>query len=269
MKGRKVARSVLLGISVLSYIILWAPALVLILFSFSKNRFGIKWEGFTLEWYANLLSQPAAMDALKLSILVVAIAIVVSSLGGTLAAYGLYKYQFKGRGILRVVSLLPLVMPTVVTGAAMLVYFTQLIHLRLGIGSVIIAHITFTIPLSTFVVLGRMSRIDWSLEEASIDLGANKVTTFWKITFPLLLPSIFASGLLIFPWSFNDFITTYFVAGVGVTTLPIYIFSQVRHSTTPIVNTIGAIFIIIPLLGTLFTSFFRNRKSAQSRSGHD
>ncbi|KKK54678.1 hypothetical protein LCGC14_3082270, partial [marine sediment metagenome] len=114
--------------------------------------------------------------------------------------------------------------------------------------SIIIAHITFSTPLAVFVILGRMQRIDWAWEEAAMDLGANRFTAFRKVIGPLLLPGIAAAAMLVFPWSFDDFVITYFVAGAGITTLPIYIFSQLRYGATPVINTIGTIFVVITIL---------------------
>lgn len=238
-------------VSVLVYIFLWLPVIVLVLFSFSSNKFGIKWEDFTLKWYLELFTNTAAKSALKRSLVIAVTTTVLATFLGTLAAYGLYKFKFKGKQVLRTTILLPIVMPYVVTGAALLTFFTRVLHLQLGYASIVLAHITFSLPLAVFIVLGRMQRIDWSLELAAMDLGANPVTTFLKVTGPLLLPSIMASAVLIFPWSFNDFVVTYFVAGVGSTTLPIYIFSQLRYGVSPVINTIGTLFVAVTALSLL------------------
>lgn len=247
----------------LVYLFMWVPVGILILFSFSTNKFGIKWEGFTLQWYADLLDNVAVRNALTMSLTIAIITVIVSTAAGTLVAYGLYKYKFRGKKALRMTILLPVVMPWIVTGAALLIFFTRVLHIPLGYPSILIAHITFSIPLAVFVVLGRMQRIDWTLEEASADLGANRLTTWRKVTLPLLLPAIIASAALIFPWSFDDFIITYFVAGVGNTTLPIYIFSQLRYGASPIINTIGTIFIAVPLIGLLLVFFLQKKKAAR------
>jgi len=255
-----VTNKILPTLSTLVYIFLWAPAIILVIFSFSSNKFGIKWEGFTLQWYFDVANTPAVRDALIKSLIIASVTVIVATIAGAVIAYGLYKYRFRGRGLLRSAILLPMVMPSVVTGGALLTFFTRAIHIPLGYSSVIIAHITFSIPLAMFVILGRMARIDWSLEEASADLGADRLTTWRKITIPLLLPALIASAALIFPWSFDDFIITYFVAGVGTTTLPIYIFSQLRFGATPVINTIGTIFIVLPIVGLLLMHFLQKKK---------
>jgi len=260
MKSWNITNKILPAAATLVYLFMWAPVFILVLFSFSNNKFGIKWEGFTLKWYAELLDKVAVRNALKMSLTVAIITVVVATVAGTLTAYGLYKYKFRGKRTLRTTILLPIVMPYVVTGGALLAFFTRVIPIPLGYPSILIAHISFSVPLAVFVVLGRMARIDWTLEEASADLGADRLTTWRKITVPLLLPAIIASAALIFPWSFDDFTITYFVAGVGSTTLPIYVFSQLRYGATPVINTIGTIFVALPLIGLLLLILLQKKE---------
>ena len=260
MKSWKISTKLLSISTTLTYFFLWAPAIVLIVFSFSSNKFGVKWEGFTARWYSDVFNNIGVRDALAKSLFVASVTVVVATIAGTLTAYGLYKFKFLGKKVLRTSILLPILIPYVVTAGALLVFFTQVIHIPLGYLTIIIAHISFSFPLAVFVVLGRMQRIDWTLEEASADLGADRLTTWRKITIPLLRPAILASGALIFPWSFNDFTVTYFVAGIGTTTLPIYVFSQIRYGQSPVINTIGAIFITLPILFLLLMNFLQEKK---------
>jgi len=259
--GRIVARVLL----ALGYVFIWAPVIVLVLFSFSRNKFGLWWEGFTLQWYAELLTNAKVGQALQTSLIVAAVAVVVSTALGTLAAYGLYKYRFRGKKAVRIGLLLPIVMPPVVIGAALLAFFSKVIRIPLGYPSILIAHISFSVPLATFVILGRMARIDWSLEEASADLGADTLTTWRKIIVPLLLPGIIASAALIFPWSFDDVTVTFFVAGTGTMTLPLYIFSRIRAGPSPIINAIGMIFVALPTIGLVLWTMLQSRVSGKKR----
>jgi spermidine/putrescine transport system permease protein len=244
----------------LIYVFLWAPLIILVIFSFNSNKFGGEWENFTLEWYSNIYHNVEARNALARSSVIACITVVVSTIGGTLAAYGLYKYKFRGRKLLRMSLLIPIVMPYIVMGAALLVFFPRVIHIPLGYPAIIIAHISFSIPLAVFVILGRMARIDWTLEEASVDLGATKFTTWRKIILPLLLPAIIASAALIFPWSFNDFTLTYFVSGIRTATLPIYIFTRLRFGSTPMINTVGTIFMLFPAIGIVIAAFLQRKR---------
>lgn len=249
MKQIKLAPKILGALSSLVIVFLWAPVILIIVFSFSNNKFGVKWEGFTLKWYGELMRNDAVRDALWRSVSIASITVVASSIIGTMTAYGLYKLHFKGKKLLRTSILLPIVFPCVVTGAALLVFFTRFLHIPLGLPSIIIAHIVFSSPLAVFVILGRMQRIDWSWEEAAMDLGATRTRTFLRVIGPQLMPAIVASAMLIFPWSFDDFVVTYFVSGIGSTTLPIYVFSQLRFGATPVLNTIGTLFVVVTIAG--------------------
>jgi spermidine/putrescine transport system permease protein len=260
MRKRGTTVPKILGVlSFFIYVFMWAPVVIVIAFSFSSNRYGIRWDGFTLKWYGELLTNEAVKGALIRSLIIASVTVVVSTLIGTITGYGLFKLHFKGKQFLRTSILLPLVFPSVVTGSALLVFFTRMIHVPLGYTSIILAHITFSTPLAVFVILGRMQRIDWSWEEAAMDLGATRTRTFLRVTGPLLFPAILASAMLIFPWSFDDFVITYFVAGVGSTTLPIYIFSQLRYGATPVINTIGALFVFTTMAGLLLVAYLQKK----------
>jgi spermidine/putrescine transport system permease protein len=260
MGQNKITPKILGGLSFFIYFFLWAPVIVIIVYSFSSNKYGIRWDGFTLKWYAALLANEAIKDALIRSIIIASVTVIVSTIIGTLTGYGLYKLHFKGKQFLRTSILLPIVFPSVVTGSALLVFFTRFLHIPLGFPSIIIAHITFSAPLAVFVILGRMQRFDWSWEEAAMDLGATRTRTFLRVTGPQLFPAILASAMLIFPWSFDDFVITYFVAGIGSTTLPIYVFSQLRFGATPVLNTIGTLFVVVTIIGLLLMGLILKKK---------
>jgi len=264
MKYLKRERNILLLVSMIVYIVLWAPVIVIVIFSFSNSKFGVRWEGFTLKWYYELFHNSDVGNALKRSLIIAFSAVIASSIMGTISAYGLYKFKFFAKKFLRTSVLLPIVMPYVVTGGSLLVYFTRFFKVPLGYPSIIIAHITFSVPLAVLVILGRMERINWECEEASYDLGANRFTTFIKITIPLLMPGILSAAMLVFPWSFDDFVITFFVAGIGSTTLPIYVFSQLRYGTTPVINAIGTIFTVVTLALIILQNLISNRKADNS-----
>ncbi|MBW2612233.1 MAG: ABC transporter permease [Deltaproteobacteria bacterium] len=254
-KKKRIAQKILWVLSILTLIFLWAPMILIMVYSFSNSKYGSSWEGFTLKWYAKLFTNDQVRDALMRSLIIAGVTVVIATLIGTMTAYGLFKLNFKGKQFLRTSILLPIVFPSVVTGGALLVFFTRLVHIPLGYPSIIIAHIVFCSPLAVFIILGRMQRFDWSWEEAALDLGATPFRTFLRVTGPQLLPAIMASAMLIFPWSFDDFVITYFVSGVGSTTLPIYVFSQLRFGATPVINTIGTLFVSITMLGMVLVYF--------------
>ena len=247
------------ALTILVYILIWAPVVVIVLFSFSQNKFGIKWEGFTLQWYSELVTNEAVKEATIRSVVIALITVVASTFLGTLTAYGLFKLRFRGKQFIRTSILLPIIMPEVVTGAALLVFFTKTPFFNLGYTTIIIAHIVFSTPIAVFVILGRMQRIDWAWEEAAMDLGASRMTAFRRVIGPVLFPAIAGAAALIFPWSFDDFVITFFVSGIGNTTLPIYVFSQLRHGASPVVNVIGTVFILLTIAGLLLARMVQTR----------
>jgi spermidine/putrescine transport system permease protein len=243
---------------------MWTPVIVLMVFSVNNSKYDVAWQGFTLKWYNALLHDTKTLHAFQVSIIVAVVTIFISVVIGTLTAYGLYKYRFRGKDALRSVLILPLNMPGVVVGVAMLLYFKRLIHMPLGYASIIITHVAFSIPLVTFIVLARMQRIDWTLEEAAMDLGANRFTTMRKITVPLLMPGILGAVLLNFPWSFNDFVITYFVVGIGTTTLPIRIYSMIRRGVSPVINALGTLLILGTILLVVIAILVQRQKPKET-----
>lgn len=229
------------------YLFLYAPLCILIAFSFTPSEYSLRWEGLTLQWYQAVWQNRHIQEALLVSLLVTIPAVLIATAIGTLTALALYRTHFRGKLLVQGLLYMPLIMPSLVTGIALLLFFVAL-NLPLGVLTIVLAHVAFTIPLTTLVVLARMQRLDRALEEAAMDLGADEWTTFWKITVPLLRPGIVAAALLAFPWSFNDFVITFFVAGVGATTLPLRIYSMIRLGVSPMVNALGTLLVVVPLL---------------------
>jgi spermidine/putrescine transport system permease protein len=228
------------------YLFLYLPICVLIAFSFNTSRFSVVWQDFTWQWYVKLIQDPLVLDALKNSIVVALVAMVLATIIGTLTAYGLYRYRFKGKGIFDGILFLPIVTPEIVVGISLVIFFV-LIHINLGLKTIIIAHVAFDIPFVMLIVRARLQGMDRSLEEAAMDLGADELTTFFKVTIPQLLPGIIAAALLAFTLSFDDFVITFFVAGVGATTLPLKIYSMVRLGVSPKINALSALIVFFSI----------------------
>jgi len=243
----------------LVYFVLWVPVLVVVIFSFNDSKFGVVWKKFTFKWYRSLLDNSALQDALTRSLMVSVAVVILSCIIGTLGAYGFYKLKFRFKKTLRIAILVPIVLPGVVMGGSLMVYFERITHIPLGYFSIVLTQLSWASPLALFIILGRMQRIDWSWEEAAQDLGASKIRTFFRITLPLLIPAIGAAALVVFPWSFDDFVITYFVAGVGHSTLPIYIYSQLRFGATPTINCIGTILMFISISLLLLNMALENK----------
>jgi spermidine/putrescine transport system permease protein len=148
-------------------------------------------------------------------------------------------------------------------GGGLFLYFKTILHIRLGYLTMLIAHILYCVPLSTFIVLGRMQRVDWILEEAAMDLGANWPVTMWKVIIPLLMPGILGSILIVFPWSINNFIITYFVSGLGTTSLPVFVFGMMRTGINPGINALASLMIAGLLLFILVFFYLQRRMNVQ------
>jgi spermidine/putrescine transport system permease protein len=240
------------------YVFMYAPLLVLIVYSLTPTEYGVSWEGFTLKWYQAVFDNKNIQDALKVSLMVAIPCVLISTAIGTITALTLYRSRFMGRALYQGILYIPLIMPDLVIGISLLLFFT-FIKLELGILTILLAHVSFSIPLTTLVIIARMQRIDRTLEEAAMDLGADEWATLWKVTLPLLKPGILAAALLTFPWSFNDFVITFFVSGIGSSTLPIRVYSMIRLGVSPMVNALGTLIVVVPLIMVIVGTYFDRR----------
>ena len=229
--------------TILVYLFLWVPIAVLAVFSFNAGRQTAVWRGFTLDWYRRLLADDALLASVRNSLAAAALTTVLATVLGTLAALALRRTDVDlqgARGATLALLLLPMVLPEVVLGAALLTFFGT-VGLRLSLATVVIAHVVFSVPYVTLVVRARLAGLDPALEEAARDLGAGPVETFRRVTLPLILPGIAASALLVFTLSIDDYVVTSFVAGVGSTTLPLHVYSMLRVGVTPEVNAVSTL----------------------------
>jgi spermidine/putrescine transport system permease protein len=222
---------------------LHAPLLILIVFSFNASRFTV-WEGFSFRWYQAAMNDPQLAEGLINSVIIALVAALLSTVIGTLAAYGIWK---KTAPVLSGSLYLSLVTPEIVTGVSLLALFQwafRFLHLRLGLYTVIIAHIAFSIAYVTIVISARLRNYDHSLEEAAMDLGATEWHAFSRVTLPSLAPAIAAAGLLALVVSFDDYVITSLVAGVDSQTLPMVIYAMARRGVSPVVNAVSAIIVV-------------------------
>ena len=244
---RKLLLQPLNWFTALCYLFLYLPICVLVAFSFNTSRFSVEWQQFTLKWYVKLIQDPLVLDALYNSIIVAVAAMILSTVIGTLTAYGLYRYRFTGKTVFDGILFLPIVTPEIVVGISLVVFFVA-IKVNLGLVTIIIAHTAFDIPFVMLIVRARLQGMDRVLEEAAMDLGADEWTTFFKVTIPQLKPGIIAAALLAFTLSFDDFVITFFVAGVGSTTLPLKIYSMVRLGVSPKINALSALIVLFSII---------------------
>jgi spermidine/putrescine transport system permease protein len=248
--SKKPKRPVLFAYSGFIMVLLYFPLVALAVSSFRG--------GPTLfHWYGRAFSDPQLLLALRNSVFIGLGTTVFSTILGTLAALGLRKGRFAGRVFFESLINLPLVLPEIVMGLALLVWFV-LLRITLGLFSVVLAHTTFTVSYVILIILARLKGMDPLLEEAAADLGGTPWKTFWKVTLPLLLPAVVSGALLAFTLSFDDFLITFFTAGVGSDTLPVRIYSMMRFGVTPEVNAISSAVLFLTLAAVL--TVFRLRK---------
>ena len=241
----------LTAFTLLIYAFLFAPIVVLIVFSFNQSRRNFVWLGFTTDWYGKLASNQQILDALWITIQVAIVAVIGSTILGSLLGLGLARLRFRGSGAVQTLLLLPMITPEVVMGISLLVFFSQLFELNGSIGQIMLAHITFCISYVAITVRARAAGLDPRLEEAARDLGASAMGAFRHVTLPLLAPAVAAGAMLAFALSFDDLIVTSFNAGVGSTTLPIQIYSSIKFGVTPQINAISTIIVAIVSIALL------------------
>ncbi|MBC7960096.1 MAG: ABC transporter permease subunit [Vallitaleaceae bacterium] len=237
---------------------LYVPIFVLIVFSFNQSRQNAVWTGFTFDWYVKLMSNDEVLRALGNTLEIACISTIIATMIGTLAAVGMYKYTFKGKTTLDNLLYIPVVIPEIVLGIALLIFFNRT-HFPLGVWSLIIAHATFSIPFVVITVKSRMAGFDKSLEEAAMDLGASQFKTFIYITLPNILPGVISGALLSFTLSLDDVITSFFVAGPGSTTLPLQIFSMVRLGVSPEINALSTLMLLASVVIAIISEKFNAR----------
>jgi spermidine/putrescine transport system permease protein len=233
------------------YAFLFAPIVVLIVFSFNSARRGLVWRGFTLDWYPRLFTNDELLDALIVTLEVAFVAVLVSTVLGSLLGLGLARLRFRGRGATETLLLVPMVTPEIVMGLALLLFFLQLFDARGSVGQLWVAHITFCISYVAVVVRARATSMNPQLEEAARDLGASAWGAFRYVTLPLIAPAVLAGALLAFSLSFDDYVVTTFNAGVGGSTLPLYIYGAIKFGVTPEINAISTIIVAVTAVAIL------------------
>ncbi|BCY07611.1 ABC transporter permease [Actinoplanes sp. L3-i22] len=246
-------------------IILWLvlPIFVMILFGFNdpKGRFNQTWQGFTFKWYKDVFAIHELTSALWLSLVIAVVSSLIAGAIGTGIGYALGRYQFRGSGGLNLLLFATMASPELVMGASLLSLFVSL-NSGLGASTIVIGHVLFSISFVSTVVRARVITLDRSIEEAAADLGANAWTTFWKVTFPIILPAVFSGVLLAFALSIDDFVVTNFISG-NATTFPLYIWGATRVGLPPQVNVMGTLIFATGVLIAVVSNLRSRAKSKQ------
>jgi spermidine/putrescine transport system permease protein len=278
-----------LGIyAVLAFGFLYLPILVLVVYSFNDSRFNAVWRGFTLKWYESLfqgtsslgliqtsatsLNSDGVIAALQMSLWVAVVSTAIATILGTGLAIAMEQYRFQGKTAIDALIYLPIVIPEITMGISLLVLFTLVfrllenltgIRIALGVPTVIIGHVVSTLSFVTVVVRARLADLDPSLAEAAMDLGAGKWPILRRITLPLIWPAILSGALLAFTLSLDDFVVTFFVSGVGATTLPLFVYGMIKFSVTPAINAISSIMLVVSIV-LVVASLASDRSSSLS-----
>jgi spermidine/putrescine transport system permease protein len=251
------------GWALLVYLFLYAPIAIVVIFAFNGGRQVLNWEGFSTKWFGEALSDPTITEPFRNSLIVAAGNAVIACVLGTLLALALPRLPWLLRAPLDALVYMTLVTPEIVFGISALIFFVQ-IGIPLGLKTILVAHVVFNASVVALIVRARVVGMGSDLEEASYDLGAGRIATFRQVTLPALAPAILAGGLLAFTFSFDDFITSFFVAGAGSTTLPLRIFSSLRFGISPVINAAAAMILGLTLV-SIALAYLVLRRSEQGR----
>ena len=246
------------------YALFYIPVLVMIQFSFNDAKRNYSWEGFTTAWYGKLFSfrNHDLWEALVYSLVIAVVATVISVVIGVLGGIGLKKFHFRGKKFINLMLYVPIVVPEIVLAVSMLIIFMT-IGIKLGMGTIVIGHCTFCIPYAVVTIKGRISGDNDTLQEASMDLGANRVQTFWRITIPSIMPGIMSAAFLSFTLSIDDVIMSNMLASARQSTLPVLILSVNRTGITPDINALTTLMVLIMVFGMLVMNFIQRRIAAK------
>lgn len=248
------------AITLLVLLFLYLPIILLVANSFNQSRFGGEWLGFSLKWYHLLFQEKQMWIALKNSLLIALTSTLASTILGTFAAFALHFYKTKMQQMHYFLIYTPLIIPDILMGVSLLLFFFAL-SVNLGLITVIIAHTTFCISYVAMVMISKLQNFDFSLVEAAEDLGANKREVVRTILLPLLTPGLFAAALLSFTLSIDDFVITFFLAGEGMTTLPLYIYSKVKFGATPTINALATLILGISFISVCLIHTFSKEET--------
>ncbi|MBU4433041.1 MAG: ABC transporter permease [bacterium] len=256
-------------------IFLYAPLIALMAFSFNDSRRNIVWKGFTLKYYDKAFHDTSLIEAFSNSLTIAAISTVISVALGAMVALALWRFRFPGKTVLDGALALPIVVPEICMGVAMLVFFARVMPWPQGmvwplnLGAIIISHVSFSFPFVAVVVRARMTSFNREMEEAARDLGAGEWRTIMDVILPHMAPSLVAGALLAFTLSLDDFVITFFTAGPDTVTFPVKVYSMVRFSVTPEVNAASTILIVLTVILTAAALKLQGNTAATAGHGGD
>ncbi len=252
-------------------VFLYLPLITLMVFSFNTSRRNVVWQGFTTDWYVKAFNNESLLQAFVNSLTIAFFCTVISVVLGALAAVMLWRFRFPGKTVIEGGMALPIVVPEICMGVAMLVFFARVMPWPMGmpwplnLGAITIAHISFAFPFVATVVRARLASFNRELEEAAKDLGASEWRTFWDVLVPHMQPGLIAGALLAFTLSLDDFVITFFTAGPDTITFPVKVYSMLRFSVTPEVNAASTILIVVTVILTAVGLQMQNNNEAKDK----
>lgn len=274
MLVRRIARIAFYFNPVFAYFFLWVPIVVLVVFSFNDSKTVSVWGGFSTRWYEQILLNTESeftkgmLNGLQNTLFIGLISALIATTIGTMVAIALERFTFPGKRLIDGVLYLPIVIPEITQAVSLAIFFKFLFDLfeRLsgssvsyGFGTIIIGHVVFSVSFVVITVRGRLADMNPRYEEAARDLGANEWLTFWRVTFPLILPGVVSGGLLAFTLSLDDYIVTYFNNGVGTNTLPIFVYGSLRQRISPEINALSTLMLLASMVLVGFSLWLQNR----------
>lgn len=240
--------------------IMYLPVVVVVVLSFNESKYSSDWTGFTLDWYKQMLNNTALMASLKNSLYIALASCTISAVIGTIGAVGLTRWDFKAKGLLENLTMLPIMIPEIILGTVFLVIFSFL-KIPFGMTTIILGHTSFCVPYIFLIVKGRLVGLDPSIGEAARDLGATEIRMFCDITLPLITPAIASGTLLAFAMSLDDVIISFFVTSATTTTLPLKIYSQIKFGVTPEINALCTVMLIITFTLVFVSNFISSKNN--------
>lgn len=250
------------------YVFLYLPITVLIFFSFNDSKSRTVFTGFTTKWYEKLFTNDIIISALVNTIAVALIAAVISVILGTLAAIGIDAMNRRLKNLILNISYLPVINPDIITGVSLMLLFI-ILKVQLGFSTLVLAHVTFNVPIVIFNVLPKLRQMDHNVYDAALDLGCNPFQAFTKVVLPEIMPGILAGFLLSITYSFDDFVVSYFTSGATAQTLSVVIYSMVRLKVSPEINALSTIMFVFVLVILLIVNIIgaRNGKDNTIEEG--
>jgi len=242
------------------YAFLYLPIALLVLYSFSGSRFSSVWGGFSVEWYGRLVQNDKLLAALGNSVALATTSSFFATIVGTAAALGISRLPRRSRGAMEALFYLPILVPDIVLAIALLAFFVLVLHLELGLTTMILAHVVFNLCYVTAIVTTRLRGFDQRLLEAARDLGASPWKAFWRVKFPLIWPGVLGGALLAYAMSLDEFVISFFVTGPGSSTLPIEIYSMVKRGVTPEINALATLMLAGSVLLASLSVLLQRRK---------